>query len=150
MNTSQGLMSSLREGQRYMQSWPLKKELNPLFPEYRVIKATRFGIKVMPAVAALSLLSQLVFEHYMAFPQALVTALFALSLPLQGLWWLGRRSNTLLPPSLAHWYRELHEKVTDTGLALESVKSQPRYKELAKVLQRAFQHLDKTALDRWF
>jgi uncharacterized membrane protein YfbV (UPF0208 family) len=145
-----GIIHSLRDGQKYMDTWPMRKELNLLFPEARIIKATRFGIKVMPAIAAISVLTQMSFHNLQAMPQTIVIALFAISLPLQGIWWLGSRANTQLPPSLAGWYRELHQKIIETGFALEPLKAKPRYKELALVLNRAFRQLDKGALERWF
>ncbi len=145
-----GMVHNLRDGQKYMDLWPMRKELSLLFPEQRVIKATRFGIKMMPAVAAISVLTQMVFNNVAYLPQAIVTAVFAISLPLQGMWWLGNRANTTLPPSLAGWYRELHGKITESGFALEPAKSHPRYKELAFILNRAFRQLDKNALERWF
>ncbi|PJC85373.1 hypothetical protein CSW98_14350 [Vibrio sp. HA2012] len=150
MRSHPGLVHSLKDGQKYMEIWPVRKELSPIFPENRIIRATRFGIKVMPAVAAIGVLTQMVFHNQQALPQSIVVALFAISLPLQGVWWLGNRSNTQLPPALAGWYRELHQKITESGIALEPVKSQPRYKELAKILNRAFRQLDKTVLERWF
>ncbi|WP_070962975.1 terminus macrodomain insulation protein YfbV [Vibrio sonorensis] len=150
MSNNAGIVHSLKDGQKYMNVWPMRKELNPLFPEQRIIKATRFGIKVMPAIAAISVLTQMAFDNYDAMPQAAIMALFALSLPVQGMWWLGNRANTQLPPALAGWYRELHQKIVESGFALEPVKAQPRYKELAQILNRAFRQLDKTALERWF
>ncbi len=139
-----------RYGQDYMSVWPLRKELAPLFPENRYIKATQFAIRVMPAVAVMSVLAQMAFNNYDALPQAMVMALFALSMPLQGLYWLGKRSDTRLPPSLAGWYRELHEKIISEGYALQPLKAQPRYRELAMVLNRAFKQLDRSSLQRWF
>lgn len=150
MSSKTGWIHSFRAGQKYMETWPLRKELSPIFPENRVIKATRFGVKVMPAVAAISILLQMSFNNYQAMPQAIVVALFAISLPLQGMWWLGNRSNTQLPPALAGWYRELHQKIIEAGYALEPVKAKPRYKELALILNRAFRQLDRGALERWF
>jgi len=150
MNDKVGLIHSLKDGQKYMDIWPMRKELTPLFPEQRIIKATRFGVKVMPAVAAISVLMQMAFQNQQAMPQAIVMALFAISLPLQGMWWLGNRSNTQLPPALAGWYRELHQKILEAGGALEPIKAKPRYKELATTLNRAFRQLDKSALERWF
>ncbi|MFH4866903.1 terminus macrodomain insulation protein YfbV [Vibrio diabolicus] len=150
MSNKVGLIHSLKDGQNYMEIWPVRKELSAIFPEQRIIKATRFGIKVMPAVAAISVLTQMAFNNYHALPQSIVVALFAISLPLQGIWWLGARSNTKLPPSLASWYRELHQKIVETGFALEPVKARPRYKELAIILNRAFSQLDKSSLERWF
>ncbi|WP_261874187.1 terminus macrodomain insulation protein YfbV [Vibrio rarus] len=145
-----GMFHRLREGQMYMDLWPMRKELSPMFPEHRVIKATRFGIRVMPAVAAISVLTQLTFQNGNSLPQAIVVALFAISLPLQGFWWLGTRSNTLLPPALASWYRDIHQKIIESGISLEPLKAKPRYKELAQLLNRAFRQLDKTVLERWF
>ncbi|WP_282176621.1 terminus macrodomain insulation protein YfbV [Vibrio nereis] len=150
MSNKVGLVHSLRNGQKYMDIWPMRKELNLLFPEQRIIKATRFGIKVMPAIAAISVLTQMVFNNYQSMPQAVIIALFAISMPIQGIWWLGNRANTQLPPSLASWYREIHHKIVESGFALEPVKPRPRYKELAQVLNRAFRQLDKTSLERWF
>lgn len=150
MSNKVGLVHNLRDGQKYMDTWPMRKELNLLFPEQRIIKATKYGVKVMPAIAAISVLTQMVFSNYQSMPQAVVIALFAISLPIQGMWWLGSRANTLLPPALAGWYREIHEKIVESGLALEPMKKQPRYKELAHILNRAFRQLDKSALERWF
>ncbi|MDA0126718.1 DUF412 domain-containing protein [Vibrio sp. MarTm2] len=150
MSNKAGLVHSLRDGQKYMDTWPMRKELNMLFPEQRIIKATRFGVKVMPAIAAISVLTQMVFNNYDAMPQAVIMALFAISMPVQGMWWLGNRANTQLPPSLAGWYREIHQKIVESGFALEPMKARPRYKELAHILNRAFSQLDKSALERWF
>ncbi len=147
---SKSIWQTFRDGQQYISEWPVRKELAPMFPENRVIRATNFAIKVMPAVAVISVLMQMVFNNYDAMPQAVVVALFALSMPLQGLWWLGRRRQTNLPPALAGWYRELHQKITSAGYALQPIKSQPRYKELAVTLNRAFKQLDRTTLERWF
>ncbi|MCE0496195.1 terminus macrodomain insulation protein YfbV [Vibrio salinus] len=150
MSHNVGIVHSLKDGQKYMDTWPLRKELSAIFPEHRIIKATKFGLKVMPAVAAISVLTQMVFHNIGAMPQAIVVALFAISLPLQGMWWLGNRANTRLPPSLASWYRELHQKIIESGFALEPARKQPRYKELAFILNRAFRQLDKSVWERWF
>ncbi len=150
MKPKTGFTHQLKDGQKYMDTWPMRKELNAMFPEQRMIKATRFAMRVMPAVAVISVLTQMVFNNLGAMPQAAMVALFALSLPFQGIWWLGNRANTPLPPSLAAWYRELHQKILDSGFALEPAKSQPRYQELAQILKRAFRHLDESTWERWF
>ncbi len=149
MSKQVGLIHSLKDGQSYMEIWPARKELNAIFPEQRIIKATRFGIKVMPAVAAISVLTQMAFNNYDALPQAIVVALFAISMPLQGMWWLA-----VVPtpncPCISLLVSRIASKITETGFALEPVKARPRYKELAVILNRAFRQLDKTALERWF
>ncbi|RXJ73895.1 hypothetical protein CS022_06255 [Veronia nyctiphanis] len=148
--SNKSMWNSLRDGQRYIEEWPLRKELAPMFPENRIIKATRFAIRVMPPVAVICILMQMAFHNHSGLPQAMIIALFALSLPLQGLWWLGRRRDTQLPPALAGWYRDLHDKIVSEGGAVQPIKSRPRYKELAVTLNKAFKQLDKGALDRWF
>lgn len=148
--SQKNLWGSLQDGQKYISEWPTRKELAPLFPENRVIRVTQFAIKVMPAIAAMSVLMQMAFNNYAALPQVMVIALFALSLPLQGLWWLGKRRETLLPRALADWYRELNEKMVSEGGVMQPLKSRPRYKELAQTLNRAFKQLDKGVLERWF
>ncbi|RWX53471.1 terminus macrodomain insulation protein YfbV [Photobacterium chitinilyticum] len=150
MSQKKSIWQSFQNGQQYMATWPMRKELAMMFPEPRYIKATKFATRVMPAVAVMSVLSQMAFNNYDALPQAIAVAFFSLSMPLQGLWWLGKRSRTDLPPSLASWYREIHDKITSEGYALQPIKPRPRYLELAQVLNRAFKQLDKTSLERWF
>lgn len=78
---------------------------------------------------------------------AVATALFALSLPMQGLWWLGKRSVTPLPPSILNWFYEVRGKLQEAGQALAPVEGKPDYQALADTLKRAFKQLDKTFLD---
>lgn len=150
MMNEKTLWHCFRDGQKYMTEWPMHPQLTPIFPENRVIKATKFAITVMPAVAVISVLMQIAFVNYAGLPQAMIMALFALSLPLQGLWWLGKRRETQLPPALAGWYREIHEKLVSEGDGVKPIKARPRYKELAQILNRAFKQLDRSALERWF
>lgn len=145
-----GFLFRFRDGQTYMDAWPERKELAPIFPEQRVIKATKFAVKVMPAVAVISVLTQMAFNNAAGLPQAIIIALFALSMPLQGFWWLGNRANTKLPPALINWYRELYQKIIGSGTALEPIKQRPCYKDLANVLNKAFKLLDRSELERWF
>jgi len=137
-------------GQYYMEHWPICRELTPIFPENRIIRATRFGYKFMPLIAVFTVFIQVIFHNYENIPIAIITALFALSLPLQGLWWLGSRSQTKLPPSLIHWYQEIHQKICEKGIALEPAAKDPTYLALAKLLTKACKELDEHALRRWF
>lgn len=78
---------------------------------------------------------------------AVATALFALSLPMQGLWWLGKRSVTPLPPAILNWFYEVRGKLQESGQVLAPVEGKPDYRALADTLKRAFKQLDKTFLD---
>ncbi|MCL6324142.1 terminus macrodomain insulation protein YfbV [Pectobacterium polaris] len=135
----------LQRGQHYMKTWPAEKRLAPVFPENRVARATRFGIRIMPPLAVFTLTWQIALGGQLG--PAIATALFACSLPLQGLWWLGRRSVTPLPPTLAQWFHEIRNKLVESGQALAPLEEAPTYQALADVLKRAFNQLDKTFLD---
>ncbi len=65
--------------------------------------ATKFAIKTMPPVAMVScaLLYQSLGADYL--PQTITIGAFFLSLPMQGLLWLGHRSDQYLPPQLKSW-----------------------------------------------
>ncbi|OON37097.1 hypothetical protein BTJ39_20450 [Izhakiella australiensis] len=134
-----------QRGQHYMKTWPIEKQLAPVFPENRVIRVTRFAIRFMPPLAAFVLCWQVALGGQLG--PAVATALFACSLPVQGLWWLGKRSVTPLPPALLHWFNEVRDKLAESGQALAPVEGRPTYQALADVLKRAFRQLDKTFLD---
>lgn len=139
-----------REGQDYMKTWPMQRQLYALFPECRVITATKMAIKVMPALAVIAAAIQLNQLGPDYLPQALATAIFFISLPLQGLFWLGYRANQQLPPSTHSWYLDIHHKMQLQGCHLHAAKSKPRYKELAHLLKTAFDEMDKAFTKRWF
>lgn len=128
----------------------MKKELYALFPECRVIAATRFSFKVMPPLAVITAAMFVNHYGYVFLPQAIAMAALMLSLPLQGMLWLGHRSNQLLPPSVRNWYLDVHHKMQMQGCALQAAKSKPRYKELARLLRTAFDELDRVFTRQWF
>ncbi|WP_409311516.1 terminus macrodomain insulation protein YfbV [Pectobacterium sp. B1J-3] len=135
----------LQRGQHYMKTWPADKRLAPVFPENRVVRATQFAIRFMPPLAVFTLTWQIALGGQLG--PAIATALFACSLPMHGLWWLGRRSVTPLPPTLLTWFHDIRHKLLESGLALAPLEDAPTYQSLADVLKRAFKQLDKTFLD---
>lgn len=142
--------SMMRDGQKYMKVWPRQKQLLSLFPDGKVVVLTDMALKFMPPVAVISA-AALINTHGAQFaPQAIAVAAFFMSLPLQGLLWLGHRSNQTLPPALRGWYREIHSKMREQGCDLHSAKARPRYKELAVLLKTAFDELDKVFTRQWF
>ena len=94
------LISQMQLGRQYAKEWPMRKELAPMFAEFRVIKATELTISVMPLLAVLTLVLQTNWLGNQYVPQSLAIALFFLSLPVQGLLWLGKRADTPLNQSL--------------------------------------------------
>ncbi|MDU5730297.1 MAG: terminus macrodomain insulation protein YfbV [Citrobacter freundii] len=131
-NRSVNFFSLFRRGQHYAKTWPMEKRLAPVFVENRVIRMTRYAIRFMPPIAVFTLCWQIALGGQLG--PAVATALFALSLPMQGMWWLGKRSVTPLPPSILNQ-------------ALSPVEGKPDYQALADTLKRAFKQLDKTFLD---
>jgi uncharacterized membrane protein YfbV (UPF0208 family) len=110
-----------------------------------MITATRFAVRVMPPLAIFTLTWQIALGGQLG--PAVATAIFACSLPMQGLWWLGKRSITPLPPTLLQWFHEVRHKLNEAGQALAPVEGKPTYQMLAEVLKRAFKLLDKAFLD---
>lgn len=137
------VMSQVQTGRAYAKKWPMRKELAPLFNEFKVIKATELAITVMPILAMLTLFFQLNYLGPDFLPQAIASALFFLSLPLQGLFWLGKRAETPLEPSMQKWYNELYTKMVANGYQAQISENKPRYMELAHLLKDMFDKMDK-------
>ncbi|MBA2816596.1 terminus macrodomain insulation protein YfbV [Candidatus Pantoea persica] len=140
-----GWFRIFQNGQHYMKTWPNDKRLAPIFPENRVTHITRFAIRFMPPLAIFMLSWQIALGGQLG--PAVATALFACSLPMQGLWWLGKRSVTPLPPILLHWFHEVRARQEEAGQAIAPVEGKPTYQALADLLKRAFRQLDRTFLD---
>ncbi|AWH90137.1 terminus macrodomain insulation protein YfbV [Limnobaculum parvum] len=134
-----------QRGQAYMKTWPNEKRLSAVFPENRITTATRFGVRFMPPVAVFMLAWQIAMNGQLG--PAVATAIFACSLPIQGLWWLGQRSISILPPPLKQWFLQLRGKLADAGQEFAPLEQEPTYQHLAELLKHAFNQLDKTFLD---
>ena len=130
-------------GRSYAKTWPMRKEVAPLFAEFKVIKATELAITVMPILAMMTLFMQINYLGSDFLPQAIAIALFFLSLPLQGLLWLGKRAETNLEPATEHWFKELHTKMVANGYEGSLSKNKPRYADLARLLTDMFEKMDR-------
>lgn len=134
-----------QRGQHYAKTWPQDKRLSAIFIDNRIIRITRFAIRTMPPAAVFVLCWQIALGGQLG--PAVATAMFAISLPMQGLWWLGKRSITPLPPGLLHWFWQVREKLQQSGQAPIPIEGRPDYQALADTLKRAFKQLDSTFLD---
>lgn len=137
------VISQVQLGRVYAKTWPMRKEVAPLFAEYKVIRATELAITVMPILAMLTLFFQLNYLGSDFLPQAIASALFFISLPLQGLLWLGKRAKTQLEPPMQQWYNDLLAKMVANGYDAQVGKDKPRYLELAQLLKDMFEKMDK-------
>lgn len=138
-----GVMSQVQTGRQYAKKWPMRQELAPMFAEFRVIKATDLAITVMPILAMFTVFMQVNYLGSDYFPQAITIALFFLSLPFQGLLWLGRRAQTRLEPAMLSWYTELLSKMKAHGYQSQLTTEKPCYTDLAQLLKDMFEKMDK-------
>lgn len=135
----------LRAGQAYRKSFPMRKQLAPVFKEFYVIKMTQFAIRTMPPLAVFVICWALMVDANIAI--ATTAATFALSIAIQCLFWLGKRALTPLPLGLASWLREVHHKLIEVDTKTPPLTQKPTYQELASTLSMAFEKLDETFID---
>ena len=129
------LIKILKDGQRYAERWP-KHAVVAAFKESQIVPATRIGMTMMPAFAVINLMVQWQFNQQSFTPLAIAASLFLLSLPLQGLYWLGLRSRRELPPQLLSWYQELAKKLRQSRSDLRVKTEQVTYMDLALLLRK--------------
>ncbi|QIZ75856.1 terminus macrodomain insulation protein YfbV [Ferrimonas lipolytica] len=135
------LLRRIRMGYDYMQKWPLNKMLANRFPEYRVVKSTRFAIAWMPVLAMVAAAVQIKLGGEIS-PQFAVQYLFILSIPLQGLYWLGWRAVQPLPLPVLNWCKEVRQRLIEAGCEEAPNASLSQYQHMACLLNRAFKRLD--------
>ncbi len=131
----------LTQGADYSAVWPLEPELANLFPEQRIIYLLNLSKRIIPALVVISGCLQVQWGYPANWPTFIAISLFALSLPVQGYYWLGRRAETLLPSSLSRWYFDINQKMNCAPSA-----NRPSYFDLAKTLRKAFEQLDRVFL----
>ncbi|MFC0180872.1 terminus macrodomain insulation protein YfbV [Thorsellia kenyensis] len=135
----------LRQGQNYRKTFPRIKLLSLIFKEYHVIKITGFAIRGMPPLAVFSICWALMLNANLAI--ATTAATFALSIPIQCLYWLGKRASSPIPTSLNEWLKEIHQKLNESGQNPPALSSTPSYLEFANILKLAFETLDEEFIE---
>ena len=140
-----GFYRTLKMGQHYLNIWPLEPKLGAIFPENRVIKATLFAQKMMPFLAVLFVVWQQIYARgdNMALAVAVLSALFALCLPLQGFYWLGKRAQTALSPQSAVGFHHVLEKLKEKQEVIPNFFDKPTYLDLANLLKMAQKKLPR-------
>jgi uncharacterized membrane protein YfbV (UPF0208 family) len=127
-------LKTFAQGQHYAALWP-RHAIVATLPEATVVPAVAFAARWMPALAVVNFLVQFHWQGAAMVPQAIITSLFLLSMPLQGWYWLGKRAHTQLPPRLQQWYLELMAKL---GL---QPQHQATYLALVVALNKALREL---------
>lgn len=142
------MLTTIQAGQRYFNTFPNQKKLNLFMPDYRLIRLVRFAGKAMPAFACFAVCWQYFFPdpEHSALASSLVTAIFALSIPFQGLYWLGKRAKSPLPLNFLEWYESLRKKLNLEMKKQIADQTMPSYQDFANLLQLA----ERTWGDKYF
>lgn len=133
------MLSLFDAGQRYLNTLPNQKKLANFMPDYHIIRLVKFSSKVMPAFACFAL----VWQYFFADPtqsilaNSVLTAVFAISIPFQGLYWLGKRARSPLSLSLLEWYESLRQKLISAQVKLEETQAVPSFQDFANLLKLA-------------
>ncbi|NQY37911.1 MAG: DUF412 domain-containing protein [Alteromonadaceae bacterium] len=136
MNMS--IFEIIKLGQKYMKLWPNKVVLVNYFAEYRAVQISRFVCRYFPVIAIVTFILQLYMGSSVILPQALVYAIFILSMPVQALIMLGVKADKFLPPTLASWYKEGVARVNESGGDIKLSLQKPRYFDLAHLLNLTY------------
>lgn len=128
----------VRQGDIYLKSWPTQKTLNSLFIDSKVAFYTRLSIKVIPVFVILIIALNVHFPYFLDWSATATLVLFLMGLPVQGLYWLGKRSNLFLPNQLLPWYAAIEKKLNKSYSQDEVMVQRPRYLDLARLLKNAF------------
>lgn len=132
------LIKLIQNGQNYMRICPKDKRLSMTFPEIKLIKLTQYAIRFMPPLS----IAIFIWQYYMHAELAtcVITSLFALSLPVQGVLWLGKRAKSALPLNLLDWFNQLRfHLINNNIIANKPVK--PTFIELMQLLNLAQTHI---------
>ncbi|MFT6986601.1 MAG: uncharacterized membrane protein YfbV (UPF0208 family) [Psychromonas sp.] len=128
----------IAQGDKYLQSWPKQNVLNCLFADSKVAFYTRLSIKTTPAFIMLIIALNIALPALFNWPVTATFILFLLGLPVQGLYWLGKRSQKLLPNQLLPWYTAIHKKLSGNNGKQAVILQRPSYLDLALLLTHAF------------
>ncbi|WP_392551493.1 terminus macrodomain insulation protein YfbV [Orbus wheelerorum] len=112
-----------KTGHKYMKTCPTDKSLALSFPEIKIIFYIKAANKYLPPL----IIAFFVWQFYMhsSIISTIITAIFAISLPIQGILWLGKRASSPLPLNLLPWYIETQQKLIQLGiLAKKSVEKE--------------------------
>lgn len=133
------MINTITQGQRYLNTLPNQKKLNLFMPDYRLIRLVKFATRAMPAFACFAVCWQYFFPdpEQTTLSSAIITALFALSIPFQGLFWLGRRARSPLPLHLLDWYETLRQKLNAETQQQIAAQTMPSYQDFANLLSLA-------------
>lgn len=137
----QSLRSMLHAGVQYKKAFPVDAEITKLWPERRIIRLTKWAERWLTGVAVIGFSIQLQLNGMEFLLSGLAQALFILSLPVHGWYWLGQRALSPLPPAAWSLYQDYALKLSALGVKVPKNSGQVTYQHLADVLALMQQQL---------
>jgi len=137
------IQQQLALGQRYIKLWPQQRELAAIFPEPRLIAFCLLMQKVAPMIACLSFVVQFLYFGPEVLPRAIAMSLLVLSIPYQGLIWLGHRAKQPLTRGLHRWCSEVRTQMVNAGMTVKPIAATACYMDMAQLLHDAYSKLNK-------
>lgn len=135
------LVKIFKSGQTYMSICPQDRELAYSFPELKIINYIKTATKFLPPL----IVGLIVWQYYMNAQIAVtsITILFALSLPIQGIFWLGKRSQSPLPLNLVDCYNHIRTQLISKNVLANSKKNDNKltFEDFMNLLNLAKIHL---------
>ncbi|MED5525758.1 DUF412 domain-containing protein [Gallaecimonas pentaromativorans] len=133
----------VRDGYRLLKHWPVRRSLMLRFPLTQTVLLAKGLLYYLPGMTFAWLLVSFNLNHQSLSPLQGMMALLMLSLPLQGLLWLGREGRKPLSPGDRHWLAQLSERMKGQGIKPSVKLEGARYLELALAMEQAFSKGDK-------
>lgn len=128
----------LKKGDHYLKTWPKQHCLYSLFVDSKMVRYTELLIKLFPGFIVLIASLYFIWPTYFTWPSTATFILFLIGLPVHCVLWLGKRSQQNLSPSLLNWYIDISEKLNGNKLEKLVLINEPRFIDLAKLLNKGF------------
>lgn len=129
---------TLKQGDDYLKVWPKQNCLYSLFVDCKMICYTQLIIKLFPIFIVLVVSLYMIWPLYFTWANAATLILFLIGLPVHCFLWLGNRSQQALSPTLFTWYMDIHEALKGNQQRLGVMPNNPKFIDLAKLLNRGF------------
>lgn len=135
------LVNIFKSGKLYMRICPQDKELAYSFPEIKIINYIKTATKYLPPL----IIALIVWQYYMHTQIAVtvITILFMLSMPIQGIFWLGKRAQSPLPLNLVDSYNYIKSRLIEKKILVndKNTANKLTFEELMKLFNLAKIHL---------
>ena len=139
----QDFKTLIEQGRQYQALWPKQKALAVIFPEPKMIALCQLLQKTAPMIACMSFVVQFLYFGNEVIPRALAMSLLVLSMPYQGLIWLGFRSKKTLSIGLISWCSDVRQQMVNAGMHVKPMTAKACYMDMAQLLSDAYSKLNK-------